>query len=53
MWQRVWDMRKSESRYPEKGQENRKLYNWTDTVVLIDNDRLERAPTSHRSSTRK
>ncbi|MED4213522.1 hypothetical protein P4662_30380, partial [Priestia megaterium] len=29
------------------------LYNWTDTVVFMDNDRLERAPTSHWSSTRK
>ncbi|MDY0943981.1 hypothetical protein [Priestia megaterium] len=46
-------MGRSESRYSEKGQESRKLYNWTDTVVFTDNDRLERAPTSHGSSTRK
>ncbi|MGW9103527.1 hypothetical protein ACWGPZ_28540 [Priestia megaterium] len=43
-------------RKPLSRKENRKtgsLYNWTDTVVFMDNDRLERAPTSHWSSTRK
>ncbi|MFP7487821.1 hypothetical protein SFC65_27105 [Priestia filamentosa] len=45
-------MRKSESRYPEKGQESI-MYNWTDTVGFTHNDRLERALTSHWSSTRK
>jgi hypothetical protein len=36
MWQRGKDTRESECRYLEREQESRKLYNWTDTVVLMD-----------------
>jgi hypothetical protein len=36
MWQRVKDTRESECRYLEREQESRKLYNRTDTVILMD-----------------